>query len=193
MAKQTNGNMKITKSVKPVIDVDKSLTIIKNEIQKLNSANFFERKRNITHDDNLLMCIEELTNFMYRYSETSISKFKAVNKKLPAKFKIIQTTQYGILAEVQSFANSRKFGTGNWCISREEQYWRRYVGPANRVQYFFWNFLEEGPFDLLGFTTQYNSKKQQEFFCCFDHNNSKVNKSEVVNALKHCNIKVPFK
>jgi hypothetical protein len=78
---------------------------------------------------------------------STISLLDSIDKKA------ILLTDNECIVHIESFEESKKLGTNNWCISRERSYFDDYV-KSDRRQYFFYDYTKESSdtMSMIGIT-----------------------------------------
>jgi len=78
---------------------------------------------------------------------STISLLDSIDKKA------LSLTDNECIVHIETFAESKKLGTNNWCISRERSYFDDYV-KSNRRQYFFFDYTKESSdtMSMIGIT-----------------------------------------
>lgn len=173
--------------------------LINKELVKLQKTNFFmlsdELNPKINQDEFKRMVL--FFDFFSYFSQSKIRNLKNFKAMISSKSTVISDfNDCGLLIQVKTFLACHKFGTQNWCISRDECRWNDYVRSPFRIdkglQFILWNHLEPYPTNMISFTCRQSKKKKISFYCAFDYSNNSVKKVVLTKIIQKVGFNVPY-
>lgn len=119
-----------------------STTVIQNLIGKKMSA--------IHTSDEFEAYLEKVVDHVSGFSEEVL-----IEKLNESKIKPVYHENNVVVFEIETFEESKKFGSPSWCISRNDYYFNDYKSEGNK-QYFLYDFNrnEEDNQSMIGFTVR---------------------------------------
>lgn len=103
----------------------------------------------------MLTTPEEFTAFVKDVHDKlfDFGKYSTINLLDSIDKKALSLTDNECIVHIESFEESKKLGTNNWCISRDRSYFDDYV-KSDRRQYFFYDYTKESSdtMSMIGIT-----------------------------------------
>ena len=127
-----------------------SKTVIQNLIGKKMSA--------IKTSDDFEAYLEKVIDHVSGFSEEVL-----IEKLNESKIKPVYHENNVVVFEIDTFEESKKFGSPSWCISRNDYYFNDYKSEGNK-QYFLYDFNrdEKDNQSMIGFTVRTDGSTQTQ-------------------------------
>lgn len=127
----------------------------------LKQQNFIRKVSTIENVDMIFELMETATQIGFEWSRESLLQYVDSNENCSST--VIYDKDNVLITKINTYTSMNRLARAtNWCISKENNYWRNYAKPVvgetyteNRAQYILWNFnlKEDDIYSMIGFTT----------------------------------------